>query len=503
MVVAENPQTAKRKTQAIRNPITSEMIGEVPIATEDDVRDAVERARRAQKPWGALTVRERTLFFRRWLDLLWERQSEAMRVIREETGKSDGTAFVEVYGIDVVIQYYLHQAPNILKPKRRRSTLPGVHTAKVYYKPHGVVGVISPWNYPFLLSFIDSVPALIAGNTVVFKPSEMTPYSAEFGVNLMHEVGIPQDVAQIVHGAGQTGAALVDYVDYVCFTGSTATGRKVAQRAAERLIPYSLELGGKDPIIVLDDADLDMAATAAIRGAFENGGQFCMGIERAYVHEAIYEPFMQRIQHYAQQYTFGPEDGDHVHMGSLTNMREVERAEAHIQDAVAKGATLLSGGNRRPDLGPLFFEPTILTDVDHTMEVMREETFAPILPIMKVRNVDEALELANDSEYGLAAAVYTRDLKRGEEIAVKIDSGDVAVNAAQVVIGTPAVPSGGQKNSGVGRRNGPEGLLRYVSPQSVVINNGLGQEPALQLLDKDTKRIVDVLRLVRRHVPFI
>lgn len=488
---------------AVRNPVTSETIGHVKQSSADDICEAVARARVAQRAWAERSLKERAAIARRWGDLIWKDQEKIVEVIRRETGKTRRTALAEVLATDTVAQYYASNAPKILSPKRRKATFPVVQRAKLIYKPHGVVGFITPWNFPFNLAFMDMLPALVAGNAVILKPSEITPYSAEYGAELWRQVGLPEDLLQIVHGDGRAGAELVEHVDYISFTGSTATGRKVATRAAQRLIPYSMELGGKDPMIVLKDADLDMAATSMIRGAFENAGQFCMSVERVYVEEGAYDALLDRVEHYIQQYRIGNTDGDDLYMGSLTNQRELERTEAHVADAVNKGAKVVYGGKRRPDLGPLFYEPTVLVDVDHNMELMREETFGPLLPIMKVNDAEEALHLANDSEYGLAASVFGKDMSRAEQIAIRIDSGDVCVNATQFVVATPSLPSGGQRNSGVGRRNGPEGILRFVTTQSVVLDSGLGQKPELTLLTDQNLKLVNIMRRVRRVLPFI
>jgi succinate-semialdehyde dehydrogenase/glutarate-semialdehyde dehydrogenase len=493
----------ERKQIPVKNPVTGDIIGHVPMHTREDVEDAVERARFAQKSWKALSIQTRAGIMRRWADLVWENQNEVIQTIRRETGKTDGTAFSELIVMDVTVNYYIHNAARLLKPQTRNALIPLVHQAHVHYHPYGVVGVISPWNFPFHLPFVDLIPALLAGNTVILKPSEITPYSAEIGVDLLYKAGVPRDVVQIVHGGGETGSALVDTADYIAFTGSTAVGRKIAARAGERLIPCSMELGGKHPSLVLNDADLDTAASGLIRGSFENAGQFCMGIERAYVDDSLYEPLLERVQHFLGQYKFGAGDGRDVYMGSLTNEREIERIETHIKDALSKGATLLHGGKRRPDLGPLFFEPTVLINVDHSMLVMKEETFGPMLPIMKVHGIEEAIRLANDSEYGLAASIWTRDLSKGEAVATRLLFGDVAVNASQMIIGTPSLPSGGRRASGLGRRNGPEGLMRYVASQSVVLNNGFAQGPSLSVLDATTLATVKVLRVIRRFIPFI
>jgi len=410
----EQESTEKREMIDVLNPVTQEIIGQIPCSTDEDVRAAVERARFAQKTWGALTVKERTKFIRRWLDLLWERQDEGIAVLRRENGKAEGSALLEFVAMDGIGQYFIHHAAGILKPKRRPTIFPTIQWAKVHYKPHGVVGIITPWNYPFFLSFADMTPALIAGNTVLLKPSEITPFIAEWGVDLMYEAGIPRDVVQVVQGDGRTGAALVDNVDFVQFTGSTAVGRKVGVRAAERLIPYGLELGGNDPSIVLDDANLDLTAVGLIQGSFENAGQMCISIERVYVEEGIYAPLLEKIQKYAQGITLNADAGLKTVVGSMTNEAELKRTQAHIEDAVKKGAKVIVGGHPRPELGKYFFEPTILVDVDHTMDIMREETFGPVMPIMKVKNEQEALQLANDTQYGLSASIFSGNHSRAK-----------------------------------------------------------------------------------------
>lgn len=488
----------------VKNPVTSVTIGSIPVMTRDDVEAAAQRARAAQPAWEARGVKERTKLLRQWADMLWEDQKTAIEKVRSETGKNQIGAWLEVFVMDNTVAYYENHAPRLLRPQTRRSLLPGKQTARVHYKAHGVCGFITPWNYPLNNAFIDLIPALIAGNTVLLKPSEVTPFTALYVVDLMYKAGIPRDVIQVVTGAGSTGAAVVDYVDYISFTGSTATGRKIAMRAAERLIPCSLELGGKDPLIILKDADVELAAAGTLVGALENCGQVCISTERVYVEEAIYDQYVERVQHYAKQLNVGTgDDMFNVHVGSLTNERELLRTEAQIKDAVQKGATVLHGGKRRPDLGPLFFEPTVLVNVDHTMDVMREETFGPLVPIMKVKNAEEAVRLANDNEYGLSASIFSKDLGRAEKLATQIESGDVSVNCTQWVFGTPSLPMGGVKNSGMGRRNGPEGLMRFVKPQSVLLDNQLMSKPNLTLGDPFALRTILTLRKLRRYLPFL
>ena len=487
----------------VKNPITSEIIGSVPQTPKNDIIEAVERARNAQRAWGEKSVSERVKYIRRWADLIWANQETLIKLNRGETGKTDSGAFLEIIVLDNILQYYIHHAPNFLKPQKRRTVVPFLQQAKVFYKPYGVVGVISPWNYPFLLAFIDLIPALIAGNTALLKPSEITPFTSDYGMKLMHEAGIPRDVVQIVHGDGRAGATLAEHVDYIAFTGSTATGRKVAETAAKRLIPCSLELGGKDPCIVLEDADLDMTAAGLIRSGFENAGQVCISIERVYADARIYDALLEKLVYYAGKYQIGNGDGMDLHMGSMTNIRELERIEAHIHDAVSKGARVIFGGRRRTDLGPLFFEPTILADVDHAMDIMRDETFGPIMPVMKFHNIEEAIRLANDSTYGLSASIFTRDFKRAEQIALRLDTGDVSVNRPQMAVATPSLPTGGQRNSGLGRRNGKEGLLRFTHTQSFLTDTLFAQQPELRLADPTSLQFALLLRKIRRYIKFI
>lgn len=488
----------------VKNPITGEILSTIPVDDREAVYAAVERARAAQADWAALSVTARGKIVRRWQELCWRNQDHLLRVIRAETGKTDVSAYQELAALDNIADYYVRRAPGLLRPQSRRAAVVLVQNARVYYKPHGVVGVISPWNYPFLLAFVDMIPALLAGNTVVLKPSEITPLTAQYGLDMMREAGMPSDVVQVVNGPGATGAALVDVVDYVMFTGSTAVGRKVAVRAAERLVPYSLELGGKDPFIVLADADLDKAAAAVLTSGLENTGQACVSTERVYVESPVYDAFLKCLLNHTSRLVIGADGGWNVHVGSLTNKRELVRIEEQIADALAKGARVLFGGQRRPDLGPLFFEPTILVDVDHTMQVMQEETFGPLIPIMRVADADEAVRLANDSEYGLSGCIYTRNIARGTALAQQINTGDISINRPLWIWSSADSPMGGQKNSGLGRRNGKEGLMRFVITQTVTVDwlpGLLGQDivhltPRLRLL-------ILLRRALRDWLPFV
>ena len=336
----------------VNNPVTGEEIGVLPVVDAEEVAAVVRRARAAQPQWEALGVRERCRLLRAWADRVWADRATLMQIIRRETGKNDSGAFAEIAVIDLITTYYVNSAPRILHAQTRKALFPIIQRARVYFHPHGVVGFITPWNYPYLNGWQDLIPALLAGNSVVVKPSEITPYTSAYCVEKMVEVGIPRDVIQVINGAGETGRALLEEVDCISFTGSTAVGRKIATRAAERLIPFTLELGGKDPLIVLDDADLEAAVYGVLRASLENAGQACISVERIYVEAGIYDAFIARALEVVQQVTLGSGDGYDLCMGCLTNMRELIRTEEHIRDAVEKGAKVLYGGNRRPDLVP-------------------------------------------------------------------------------------------------------------------------------------------------------
>jgi len=503
MNAAEMTAESAPELLPVRNPITGETLAELPIMTPDEVRAAAERARAAQPEWEALGVKGRVKVLRRFSELMWTGRDRISEIIRSETGKAVGSAWSEVAVLDNMIHYYSLKAPKVLRPQKRKVTVPFAQRAKVIYKPYGVAGFLTPWNYPLQNGLVDAIAALFAGNAVLLKPSEIAPLSVIAAVDLMRQAGIPQNVAQVLTGDGRTGAAMIDVVDYISLTGSTATGRKVALRAAERMIPYSLELGGKDPAVVLEDADLDVAASWCLVGAFENAGQVCVSTERLYVVDEVYEPFIAKLQEWAQKMTVSAENGFHVHMGSLTNTRELARAEAHLADALQRGAKVIAGGERRPDLGPLFFEPTVLVDVTPDMAIMQEETFGPLLPILRVKDADDAIRQANDSPYGLSACIFTKNIRRGEKLAEGVESGDVTINHPMFVFGTPDLPMGGWKDSGIGRRNGPEGLLRFVKPHAILSDNMLLTGPSLTQTDEKTRGFYTLERRLRKVLPWV
>jgi acyl-CoA reductase-like NAD-dependent aldehyde dehydrogenase len=340
----------------------------------------------------------------------------------------------------------------------------------VVCKPRGVVGIISPWNAPLNLALGDAIPALLAGNAVVIKPSELAPLAIRQAVQAMNRV-LPADLLQVVIGAGDTGAALVDHVDMVCVTGSPETGRRVMERASRRLTPVLLELGGKDPMIVLRDADLDRAASAAAWGGCMMTGQVCMSVERVYVEDAVVEPFTQKLVERVRALRVGGNGpAAEIDLGPFTSPRQVEIVERQVADARAKGARVLTGGNRLGSGPGVFFEPTVLAGVDHSMLIMQEETFGPVIPVMAVRDEEEALRLANDSRYGLNASVWTADVQRGIALAQRIETGNACVNECLISAGVPALPFGGVKQSGIGSRHGgADGLRQFCVQQAVLV----------------------------------
>jgi acyl-CoA reductase-like NAD-dependent aldehyde dehydrogenase len=390
----------------------------------------------------------------------------------KENGKTREDALLaELFYVCDALGFWAKKAPGYLADERIRthSVLLLGKRIVVRHRPYGVVGVIGPWNYPLTNSFGDCIPALMAGNSVVLKPSEITPLTNLMLADAALECGAPADVFGVATGAGATGAALVENVDMIHFTGSTRTGRKVAIEAAQRLIPCSLELGGKDPMIVLRDADVDRAANMAVQWAMGNSGQICIAVERVYVEEPVYDEFVEKVVARTRALRQGPpgEPGQ-VDVGAMTFPPQVETVRSHVQDAVDKGAQVLVGGKAAAGPGQ-FFEPTVLTGVDHTMKIMTEETFGPALPIMKVRDSDEAVRLANDSRYGLNSSVFSRDLAKGEQVARRLTAGNACVNDALMNYLALEAPFGGANESGLGARHGAPGIRKYCATQTILV----------------------------------
>jgi acyl-CoA reductase-like NAD-dependent aldehyde dehydrogenase len=464
-------QPTARRTIEVRNPATGAPVAEFPVADRDGVAAAVARARRAQRGWATTSFAERARILRRVRDRFIDEKDRIAAAVSAETGKPRHDVLTnELLIVCDSIGYWGKRAARLLADQRARPHLMKTKRAYVSYHPHGVVGIIGPWNFPFSLTIGEAIPALMAGNAVVVKPSEVTPGSAAVGVELAERAGLPPGLLQVVTGYGETGQHLLECADMICFTGSVATGRKVAERCGALLKPVTLELGGKDPMIVLADADLERAANACVYGGLVNAGQVCISVERVYVEAPVYEPFVAKVVEKVRQVRQGLPDDGVVEVGSMTFPPQIEKVERHVRDAVARGAKVLVGGKRRADLPGFFFEPTVLIDVTHDMEVMRDETFGPVIPIMRVSDAEEAVRLANDSAYGLDASVWTKDAGRGAAIARRVQSGAVCVNDVMVNFAVTEIPMGGIKESGVGHRHGAEGIRKFCWQQSVVID---------------------------------
>ncbi|MFH8934094.1 succinic semialdehyde dehydrogenase [Streptomyces griseosporeus] len=465
-LVTAAPDAARVTTNA---PYNGAPLADLPVSTPTDVEDAFARARIAQKTWATTPVSRRKKILLRFHDLVVARQDEALDLMQAENGKTRRDAFLEVTDIAITSRYYARSAAKYLAPKRRRGAIPLLtHTTELRH-PKGVVTVISPWNYPLSMAAGDAIAALMAGNAVVQKPDTQTALTALWALDLMREAGLPADVWQMVVGRGSSiGGALMDNADYMMFTGSTASGRRIAGDAGRRLIGASLELGGKNAMIVLDDADIDKAADGAVAACFPSAGQLCVSIERLYVAESVRDRFVAAFVARTKALKLGAAYDYTIDVGSLTTPSQLKTVTEHVDDAVAKGATVLAGGRARPDLGPLFYEPTILTDVTPDMTLYDEETFGPVVSLYSYRTVDEAIAQANATPYGLNASVWTGSGARGRAVAARIHAGTVNVNEAFAAAwGSVDAPMGGMGDSGLGRRHGAEGILKYTEPQTV------------------------------------
>ncbi|WP_280236070.1 succinic semialdehyde dehydrogenase [Nocardia cyriacigeorgica] len=450
-------------------PYTGDPLADLPVSTPADVETAFARARGAQAAWAQRSIRERKAIMLRFHDLVLDRQNEVLDLMQAESGKTRRDAFLEVSDIAITARYYARNAAKLLAPTRRRGAIPLLtHTTELRH-PKGVVAVISPWNYPLSMAAGDAIPALMAGNAVVQKPDTQTALTALWALDLMHEAGLPAGVWQMVVGRGSSiGGALMDNADYLMFTGSTASGRKIARDAGERLIGSSLELGGKNAMLVLDDADIGRSADGAINACFPSTGQLCVSIERMYVAESIRDRFVSEFVSRTKKLRLGAAYDYSSDVGCLTNQAQLDTVTAHVADAVAKGATVLAGGRARPDLGPLFYEPTILTDVTPEMTLYDHETFGPVVSIYPYDDVEDAIALANATPYGLNASVWSRNGARGRAVAARLHAGTVNVNDAYAAAwGSIDSPMGGMGDSGLGRRHGADGILKYTEPQTV------------------------------------
>src|SRR5579864_185402 len=463
--MAMDLQVEARKIASV-NPATGEVLRELECAGDQQVLAAVDRARAAQPGWAEFGLRRRIGVLREFQARLYARKSEMAAAITREAGKPVAEALVtEVLVVLDATRFLIGNAWGLLRdePVPHGNLVTKLKRGWLVREPHGVIGIISPWNYPFSIPATETLAALVAGNAVVLKPSELTPLVALELASLLHAAGVPEDVFQVVVGEGPAGAALVHSpINKLVFTGSVGTGKRIAAAAADRLLPVVLELGGKDPMLVLDDADVDVASSAAVWGAFVNAGQACLSVERCYVHRSLYESFAQACAAKTKKLRVGNGMDPHTDVGPMIQERQVRIVESHVEDAKSRGARVLTGGKRLSELGPNYYAPTVLADVTHDMRIMREETFGPVLPVMACNDVDEAVRLANDSEYGLAASVWTRDPKRGERVARRIHAGTVMVNDVISCFGISEAPHGGVKASGVGRTHGRFGLDEMV-----------------------------------------
>ncbi|PHQ51969.1 succinic semialdehyde dehydrogenase [Streptomyces cinnamoneus] len=483
------PDAAARRQ---RTSLTGDVLAELPVSTPEDVAGAFARARQAQRAWAATPVRRRAAVLLRFHDLVLARQSEVLDLIQLETGKARLHAHEEVQAVAVAARHYGHAAPALLRPKGHTGVLPLLTKATELRRPRGVVGQIAPWNYPFELSVGDALPAFAAGNAVVMKPDTQTALTALWARRLLVEAGLPEGVWQVVLGDGPVvGPAVVAHADYVSFTGSTRTGREVARGAAARLVGCSLELGGKNAMLVLRDADVEKAAAGAVRACFSSAGQLCVSIERLYVHSSLADDFLRRFTARTKAMRLGTALAYGADMGSLISARQLETVTRHVEEAVAKGATVLAGGRPRPDVGPFFHEPTILDGVEPPMAVCAEETFGPVVSVYRFDDEDEAVRRANATPYGLNASVWTTDGRRGRALAARLDAGTVNVNEGYAAAyGSARAPMGGMGDSGLGRRHGSEGLLKYTEAQTVAHQRIMPLAPAFGLDDEQYARVM-------------
>lgn len=457
-----------REKLAFINPATGAQFGEVTISTPEEAKQAVDDMRQTFLHWSVKSVKERVKILKKFQNLLINQRNEISNIVSQDTGKSRQDSLIELFvAVDMLAQNRAN-ASKWLKPERVSSGLYFMKKCIIEHRPHGVVVVISPWNYPLLISLTPMFAALLAGNTVVLKTSEVTPAVGDLLEKLFKSLPELSPFVRVVHGDGKVGAALVNSdPDYIFVTGSTSTGKKIMQAAAENLIPVTLELGGKDAVIVLEDADIDSAARWATWGAYFNAGQTCMAVERVYVVESKYDEFVQRSIQYTKEINSGftLEKKSPYFMGPITDPRQIQIIDDHLKDALDKGARVLCGGKEQG----AFYKPMVMVDVDHSMKLMQDETFGPIMPIMKVRDEEEAIRLANDSTFGLSASVYSQNQERAKRVADRIEASSIIINDSIAQFAMPMLPFGGVKDSGVGTTHGREGLLEFTRPHSYAI----------------------------------
>ena len=489
------------RSRPVTEVYTGEPVVDLPQSDPADVEAAYAAARGAQAVWASWPLKRRISVMKRFHELLSRDGLIVADLMQVETGKARRMAFEETCDVLMVTSHYIKAAPRILRERKHGGVVPLVSTSTEVRVPKGVIGLISPWNFPFATSLSDAMPALIAGNGVVLKPDNKSTLNVAYGVGLLYEAGLPDGLIQIVCGEGpDIGSTIVACADYVMFTGSTATGRVIGAQAGRHLVGCTLELGGKNPLIVLDDADLDEVVAGTVMATFLNAGQACMHIERIYVSERRKEEFTSRFVDAVRAIRVGATYDFAPDMGSLVSVAQLERVQSHVEDAVAKGATVLTGGKPRPDLGPAFFEPTVLTDVTPDMVLAKAETFGPVTAIYPYATVDEAVALANDTDYGLNASVWGTDRKAAEAVGRRIQAGNINVNDGLAAsYASKKSTSGGFKASGVGSRHGDAGMLKYTDVQNVaVLRKQVLSNPPDTDWTKQVDRTVKGLRFMRK-----
>ncbi|GAB7006139.1 succinic semialdehyde dehydrogenase [Nocardioides sp. AN3] len=489
------------ETHEVLSPIDGAPLAHVPQSSEADIVEAFARARRAQERWARASYAHRQELLLRLHDLVLDRQAEIMDLIVLESGKARKHAFDEPLHIALTARYYGRTLAKLLEAERKPGVFPAFTRVDVNHVPKGVVGVISPWNYPFTMALCDGLAAIAAGNAVVAKPDAQTMLSALLGAELIEEAGFPRDLWQVVAGPGpRVGGSIVEKADHVCFTGSTATGRMIAHGCAERLIGCSLELGGKNPMLVLADADIERAAEGAVRAVFSNAGQLCVSIERLFVADALYDRFVDRLVSRVEALSLGAGLSWDIDMGPLVSQDQLDRVTAHVEDAIDKGARVLTGGRARPDLAPYFFEPTVLEGVTPEMTCFGQETFGPVVSLYRFGDEADAIARANEGEYGLNASIYSQDGARARGIARQVKAGTVNVNEAfGATFASLAAPMGGMRSSGLGRRQGAEGVRRFTETQAVATQRLLRIAPMLGMSDEAyAKTMTGCLRVLKK-----
>ncbi len=450
-------------------PFTGRTLAQLPVSSEAAVDTAFAIAGKAQRFWAQTSVAQRSRIMLRFHDLILDRREEGLDIVQLETGKARNHAVEELLDVAITARHYARVASKLLKPRKRSGAFPILTSAVELHHPKGVIGAISPWNYPLTLAVGDAIAALMAGNAVVLKPDLQTTLTALWAIDLLYEAGLPEGLFGVVAGDGAVvGPMITERGDYIMFTGSTGVGRQVAARCGERLVGCSMELGGKNAMIVCDDANIKKAAEVAERASFANAGQLCISMERIYVHTSIFDEFVQALADRLAKVRLKAEIGWDSDMGSLISRKQLETVNRHVDDAIAKGATVVSGGKPRPDVGPFYFDPTVLTNVSPDMVCFGEETFGPVVSVYPFDTEAQAIRLVNDSDYGLNASVLTRDERRGREIGSKIQAGTVNVNEGYATAwSSHGSPMGGWGDSGLGRRHGSEGILKYTEAQTI------------------------------------